>query len=137
MTWEARHVSVAIARPPAEVAAYAGDPAHLPEWAAGLASGVRPGEDGAWITDSPMGEVTVRFAAANDLGVLDHDVTLPDGATVHNPLRVLPNGDGSEVVFTVFRRDLMDEDAFEADATAVRADLERLKGILEGPVRKG
>jgi len=134
MTWEARHVSVAIDAPPAAVMAYAGDPANLPTWAAGLASGVRPGQDGAWITDSPMGEVTVRFAAANDLGVLDHDVTLPDGSAVHNPLRVLPNADGSEVVFTVFRRDLMDADAFEDDAAAVLADLERLKGLLEGDV---
>jgi len=132
MTWEARHVSVAIAREPAEVVAYAGDPANLPAWAAGIASGVRRGDDGVWITDSPMGEVTVRFAPANDLGVLDHDVALPGGGTVHNPFRVLPNADGSEVVFTIFRRDLMDEDAFEADATAVRADLERLKTILEG-----
>jgi hypothetical protein len=132
VTWESRHVSVAIDRHPAAVAAYAGDPANLPAWAAGLASGVRPGEDGAWITDSPMGEVTVRFAPANDLGVLDHDVTLPDGNVVHNPLRVLPNDDGSEVVFTVFRRDLMDADAFEDDAAAVLADLERLKAVLEG-----
>jgi hypothetical protein len=131
MTWEARHVSVAIDASPSAVVAYAGDPANLPAWAAGLASGVRPGEGGAWITDSPMGEVSVRFAPANDLGVLDHDVTLPDGTTVHNPLRVLPNADGSEVVFTVFRRDLMDEDAFEDDAQAVRADLERLRAILE------
>ena len=132
MSWEARHVSVAIDRDPAAVLAFAGDPAHLPRWAAGLASGVRPGQDGAWITDSPMGEVTVRFAPANDLGVLDHDVTLPDGNVVHNPFRVLPNGDGSEVVFTVFRRDLMDEDAFDDDAAAILADLRRLKAILEG-----
>jgi hypothetical protein len=132
MTWGARHVSVAIDREPAVVVAYAGDPANLPLWAAGLANGVRPGEDGAWVTESPMGEVTVRFVPANDLGVLDHDVTLPGGDVVHNPLRVLPNAEGSEIVFTLFRRDLVDEDAFEADAAAVRADLERLKRILEG-----
>jgi hypothetical protein len=132
MTWESRHISVPIDRAPADVVAYAGDPRNLPAWAAGLAAGVRPGaDDGTWITDSPMGEVTVRFAPANDLGVLDHDVTLPDGATVHNPLRVLPNADGSEVVFTVYRRDGMDEDGFEADAAAILADLTRLRAILE------
>jgi hypothetical protein len=136
MTWESRHVSVAIDRAPADVVAYAGDPRNLPAWAAGLAAGVRPGpDDDTWITDSPMGEVTVRFAPANDLGVLDHDVTLPDGATVHNPLRVLPNADGSEIVFTIHRRDGMDEDGFEADAAAVLADLQRLRGILEAQRR--
>lgn len=131
MAWDARHVSVAIARPVAEVVAFAGDPARLPEWAAGLAAGVRRRDDGAWIADSPMGEVAVRFAPANDLGVLDHDVTLPDGTTVHNPFRVLPNADGSEAVFTVFRRDGVDAAAFDADAAAVAADLERLRDLLE------
>ena len=130
MTWEARHLAVTIDRPATEVAAYAGDPRNLPAWAAGLATGVRPGDDGAWITDSPMGEVAVRFAPANDLGVLDHDVTLPDGTVVRNPFRVLPNDVGSEVVFTVFRRG-MDDAAFDADAAAVRADLERLRRILD------
>jgi hypothetical protein len=131
VTWQARHVSVAIARPPAEVVAYAGDPRNLPGWAAGLASGVRLGDDGDWITDSPMGEVAVRFVPPNGVGVLDHDVTLPDGTRVHNPLRVLANDAGSEVVFTVFRRDGVDDAAFEADASAVAADLARLRDILE------
>ena len=132
MSWEARHVSVGIARPPAEVLAYAGDPRNLPAWAAGLARGVRPGADGvSWITDSPMGEVAVRFAPPNDLGVLDHDVTLPDGTVVANALRVLPNDAGSEVVFTLFRRDGMDAAAFEADAAAVLEDLRRLREVLE------
>jgi len=132
MVWEARHVSVSIARPVADVVAYAGDPRRLPEWAAGLAAGVRPGDDGAgWVAQSPMGEVVVRFVPANELGVLDHDVSLPDGSRVHNPLRVLPNDGGSEVVFTLFRRDGMDAAGFEADAVAVAADLERLREILE------
>jgi hypothetical protein len=33
---------------------------------------------------------------------LDHDVTLPSGETLSNPMRVVPNGTGSEVVFTLF-----------------------------------
>ena len=93
---------------------------------------MRPAGDGAsWITDSPMGEVAVRFAPPNDLGVLDHDVTLPDGVVVRNPLRVLPNDAGSEVVFTLFRRDGMDDAAFDADAVAVLEDLRRLREVLE------
>jgi hypothetical protein len=131
VTWEAHHVSVAIARPPEDVVAYARRPENLPTWAAGLAAGIRPGLDGDWIADSPMGQVRVRFRPGGALGVLDHDVTLPDGAVVHNPLRVLANDAGSEVVFTVFRRDGVDDAAFEADASAVAADLARLRDILE------
>jgi hypothetical protein len=128
--WPVQHVSVSIDRSPAEVVAYAGDPANLPAWAAGLAAGIRPAGE-AWIADSPMGEVAVRFVPENELGVLDHDVTLPDGTTVHNPLRVLPNGAGSEVVFTAFQRDGMDDAAFAADRAAILADLRRLREILE------
>jgi hypothetical protein len=63
--------------------------------------------------------------------VLDHDVTLPSGETVHNPMRVLANGDGSEVVFTLYRRPAVSDAEYEADAAAVAADLERLKALLE------
>ena len=79
-----------------------------------------------------MGRIAIRFGARNDLGVLDHDVTLPGGEVVHNPMRVVPNGDGSEVTFWLFRRDGMTDGDFEADATLVRADLHRLKALLEG-----
>ena len=48
--------------------------------------------------------VIVAFAPSNDFGVLDHDVTLPDGETVRNPMRVISNGDGCDVVFTVRRQ---------------------------------
>jgi hypothetical protein len=40
-----------------------------------------------------MGRVTVTFAPRNDFGVLDHDVTLPSGETVYNPLRVISDGE--------------------------------------------
>ncbi|MCW2924671.1 MAG: hypothetical protein JWM98_2075, partial [Thermoleophilia bacterium] len=84
--------------------------------------------DGTLRLDSPMGEVHVEFVPRNDYGVLDHIVTLPDGTAVHNPLRVIPNGESAcEVDFTVRRRDDMDDAAFEADISAVAADLARLR----------
>jgi hypothetical protein len=127
---ESRHLSVHVDRPAAEVYRYAGDPARLPEWAAGLAGGIAQ-VDGEWVADSPMGPVLVRFVPANDLGVLDHDVVLPDGTTVTNPVRVLADGDGSEVVFTLRRQPGVDDAAFEADAAAIAADLATLKRVLE------
>ena len=127
---ESRHLSVHIDRPAAEVYRYAADPAHLPEWAAGLAGGIAQ-VDGEWVADSPMGRVVVRFAPDNPFGVLDHDVVLPDGTTVTNPLRVLADGEGSEVVFTLRRQPGVDDAAFEADAAAVAADLATLTRVLE------
>jgi ketosteroid isomerase-like protein len=62
---------------------------------------------------------------------MDHDVTLESGVTVHNPMRVVPHGDGSEFVFTLFRRPEMTDPQFAADRTAVEKDLQTLKGLLE------
>jgi hypothetical protein len=134
MTTQTRLVSTVIARPWTDVYAYAADPRHLVDWAAGLASAqVEPSPDrpGTWIASSPMGRVEVTFAPENDFGVLDHLVRLPDGTEVPNPLRVVPLDDGAEVVFHVRRRDGMSDDDFAADADAVARDLETLRRVLE------
>ena len=130
MPTESRHLSVSVERPAAAVYCYARDPANLPEWAAGLAAGIRR-ERGEWVADSPMGRVLVRFVPVNEYGVLDHDVVAPDGTTTTNPLRVLADGPGSEVVFTLRRRPGMTAEEFEADAAAVRADLATLQRVVE------
>ncbi|MFF3305748.1 SRPBCC family protein [Streptomyces sp. NPDC002908] len=127
---ESRHISIHIERPAEEVYAYASDPSHLPEWAAGLGKSIEE-TDGRWIADSPMGRVVVDFAPRNDLGVLDHHVTLPSGETVYNPLRVIADGDGCEVVFTLRRRPDMSADDFRRDEAAVAADLVTLKRLAE------
>jgi hypothetical protein len=126
-----RHVSVSILRPPAEVYAFASSPTNLPRWAKGLGGSIQE-VNGQWIADTPMGKIEIRFARRNDLGVLDHDVILESGERVHNPMRVVANGDGSELVFTLYRLPDMTDEAFAADAKAVEADLAALKGLLEG-----
>jgi hypothetical protein len=79
-----------------------------------------------------LGTVKLHFAKRNDLGVLDHDVTLESGETVHNPIRVVPNGEGSEVIFILFRRPDMSDEKFAEDAAWVQKDLGVLKALLEG-----
>ncbi|MFE9726973.1 SRPBCC family protein [Streptomyces sp. NPDC005794] len=127
---ESRHLGIRIDRPAGEVYAYTSDPSHLPEWAAGLGRSIEE-IDGRWIADSPMGRVVVAFAPRNDFGVLDHDVTLPSGETVHNPVRVIADGPGCEVVFTLRRRQGVSTEEFERDAAAVSADLATLKRLAE------
>ncbi len=127
---ESKHLSQAIARPAAEVYEFASDPANLPKWASGLGSSAEH-VDGQWFVDSPDGRLIVEFADRNDHGVLDHDVTLPSGETVHNPMRVIPDGDGCEVVFTLRRQPGMTDADFARDEGLVRADLRTLKGLLE------
>ncbi|MCD2194536.1 SRPBCC family protein [Actinomycetospora endophytica] len=128
-----RHVSRLIARPWREVYEYAADPRNLVHWASGLATAtVTPVGDGTWLASSPFGEVTVRFTEPNDLGVLDHTVRMPDGTEVLNPMRALPHAVGTEVLFTVRRREGMSQEEVAADAGTVAGDLETLRGICEG-----
>lgn len=127
---DVRHISQYIDRAPDAVVRFAGDPANLPAWASGLASGVERRGD-HWVAASPMGEVVIRFGPANDLGVLDHDVTMPDGMTFHNPMRVLPRDAGSEIVFSLFRGPGMSDADFDADTRTIAGDLAALRVILE------
>ncbi|WP_049575635.1 SRPBCC family protein [Streptomyces sp. SBT349] len=128
---ESRHLSTHVDRPAEEVYAYASDPTHLPEWAAGLGSSIRRADGGRWTVESPMGRLLVTFTPRNEFGVLDHDVTLPSGETVSNPVRVIADGAGCEVVFTLRRRPGMSEEDFRRDADAVSADLATLKRLVE------
>ncbi len=131
MERESRHLSQRIERPADEVYEYAVDPANLPEWAPGLGSAVEQ-VDGRWYVETPMGRVGFAFAERNPYGVLDHDVTLPSGEVVSNPMRVIPDGDACEAVFTLRRQPGMSDAEFERDAGAVADDLARLKEIVEG-----
>lgn len=126
---ESRHLSVFINRPATEVYRYAADPNNLPDWAAGLASGIID-QDGRWFADSPMGRIEIRFSPDNAFGVLDHEVITPDGTATYNPMRVMPAGEGCEVIFSVRRRGMTNAE-FERDAAAVSADLHTLARILE------
>ncbi|WP_245575373.1 SRPBCC family protein [Gulosibacter molinativorax] len=127
---KSRHLSTVISASPDAVYAFAAAPENLPKWAAGLAEAAAEVREDQLVVASPMGEVTVKFVPPNDFGVLDHEVTLPTGAVVANPLRVLTHPDGAEVVFTLRQLDLSDDD-FDRDAAMVEADLARLKSILE------
>lgn len=115
-----------------EVYDFAADPLNLPRWAAGFAGSKVERDGDQWSTESPMGRVRFTFTPRNELGVLDHDVTLPSGQTVHNPLRVISDGDECEVVFTLRRRPEMTEEDFARDADAVAKDLATLKSVVEG-----
>ena len=134
---EVRHVSVSIDRPPDAVYQFAANPENMPRWAVGLGTSFRPRGDGSWTAEGgPVGGATVRFVERNRLGVLDHDVTVASGETIHNPIRVLPNGAGSEVVFTLFRRAGVSAAQFAQDAQAVEKDLRTLKRLLESGAGK-
>ncbi|UVC11555.1 SRPBCC family protein [Rhizobium sp. TH2] len=130
-TMQARIIHITIDRDWHDVAKYVLNPENMPHWAAGLGAGLDKRGD-HWVADGgPLGEVQVRFAPDNDLGVADHEVTLPDGKKFHNALRVVPNGDGAEVMFTLLRAPGMSDADFESDADHIDKDLKTLKSLIE------
>ena len=121
-----RTISISIDRLPSDVYAFVRDPTNLPIWAPNVARSVSRDADGAWIVDREDGSVTIAFVDPNPYGVLDHAVTDEQGVQVYVPMRVIANGRGSEVLFTLFEAQLADE-------ALVQADLENLQRILERP----
>ena len=103
-----------IERPAGEVYAFVSDPKNLAAWASGLSAAVK-----------------VRFVERNPFGVLDHYVRVDSGPEVYMPMRVFPNGEGAEVLITVFRQPGVSDEKFAEDTHWVRRDLDALKTLLE------
>ncbi len=120
MAGETHKLSISIDRSAAEAYEFLSVPENFPKWASGLAEALRDGL------------ATVRFSERNAYGVLDHALDTPRGS-VYVPLRVVPRGEGCELVLTLFRRPQMSDDTFAADAEWVMRDLHAAKRILEAP----
>lgn len=130
MTREARALSVRINRSAAEAYEFLSAPENFPKWASGLGASLR--RDGAdWTVETAEGPASVRFSERNSYGVLDHAVRLPRGISVYVPLRLVPKGEGCELVLTLYRRPDMSDEKFAADAEWVMRDLLAAKRILE------
>ena len=118
-----------IQAPAERVYAFVAEPRNMPRWAPNFGHAITPAGD-HWIMHTAEGPVPVRFAPPNELGVLDHWVTLP-GGEIHNPMRVVPNGTGSVLTFTLWRQEGWTEAQFDEDAALVAADLATLKALIE------
>lgn len=123
---------ITINRTPEQVYEFVSNPANLPQWATAFCKSIRQTESG-WIIDTPDGEVGLRFEKANIYGVLDHYVRLAPDMEIHVPMRVLKNGDVSEVIFTLFRLPGMSDVDDARDRDMVQKDLQMLKTVMERP----
>lgn len=131
--------NVTIARQPQAVYDFVADLKNLPKWATAFCRSIK-NEGDHWVLETPQGPMGMRITARNAFGILDHYVLLPQrgtysaapGIEVHVPMRVVANGEGSEVLFTLFRRTEMTDAQFAEDQRLVRQDLDTLKRVLEG-----
>lgn len=127
---ESLYLSIAIARDADEAYAFLSVPENFPKWASGLGTLRKAGAE--WVTETPEGPMKVRFSERNAFGVLDHWVTPASGAAIYIPLRVIRNGEGCELVLTLFRQPGMSDEKFAADAEWVMRDLRSARALLEG-----
>jgi hypothetical protein len=128
--FETRNLSVSINRRPREVYDFASVPENFPKWASGLGKSIRKAND-EWVAETPQGPIKVRFTERNDFGVLDHYVIPKPGMELYIPMRVIANGAGSELIFTLFRLADMSDEKYAEDAEWVMRDLNALKKLLE------
>ncbi|MBI3222331.1 MAG: SRPBCC family protein [Nitrosomonadales bacterium] len=129
-TIPAHTLSISISAPAEQVYAFVSNPKNLPLWASAFVKSIRF-DAGAWVLQTAAGSATIEFAANNPFGILDHTVTLDSGIRVYVPMRVLRNGSGSEVLFTLFQQPSMSAAEFSADMKWVEQDLRSLKTVME------
>jgi hypothetical protein len=107
-------------------------PQAFTRWASGLTqSKLEFDGEGWWKGEGPEGAIRIRFSEQNGFGVMDHQVSLANGDEIYVPMRVVPNAEGAEVLFTLFRQPGMTDEKFLADAAWVERDLRALKSMLE------
>jgi len=128
--YQSRNLSVQIRRNPRDVYNFTSVPENFPRWASGLGKSLKR-KNGEWIAETPQGPIKVRFTERNEFGILDHYVIPESGVEIYIPMRVIPNGSGSELIFTLFRLSDVSDEKFAADAEWVMRDLAALKNLLE------
>lgn len=122
-------LTVPIEAPAEAVYEFARNPANLPRWAGAFCLAASETAQG-WVLETPMGRMGIRFAEPNPYGVLDHTVTDASGAEFAVSMRVIPNGSGSLVMFTLFQPPGMSDADFLRDQEMVERDLSNLARIF-------
>jgi hypothetical protein len=117
--------SISIQAPPDAVLDVVGDACTLPRWAPSFAETVRA--DGEhWVVND---ELLIDLRVVRELGTVDilrvkHP---PTGAYS----RVVPNGDGSEYLFTLFFGDAAGEDDVAKQMAVVEEELRAVRALCE------
>ncbi len=121
--------TITLPAPPAEVIDFVADPENLPRWAIGFAQKIRQ-QDDEWVVTTPQGEVAVRIETDRSRGTVDYVMSPAPGVELTAYSRVLPNGDGAELVFTQLQAPDMPDQVFEGQIEALHHELGILANLL-------
>lgn len=127
---EARTISISINRNWKEIYDAVWRPEDFPKWASGLSKSSLTRDGGAWRAEGPEGKIRITFTGHNAFGVMDHYVEVGNGTNIYVPMRIIQNGDGAEVLLTLFRQPGMSDEKFAADAEWVGRDLLALRALV-------
>lgn len=124
--------TITIAAPARQVFDFVTDGRNLPRWAIGFAREVRAAGENRWIVTTGQGTtVDVEIVSDPHAGTVDFHMLPAPGITALACARILPNGVGSEFLFTQFQTPGMEDEIFKAQVEAVRHELVALKALLE------
>ncbi len=86
--------------------------------------------DESWSFSTPRGNANLKFMQNKTLGILDHLYT-DDEATWEVPMRVVSNGDESEVIITITKPDVLTDEQFDERMKEMDIIFKNLKEIIE------
>jgi Polyketide cyclase / dehydrase and lipid transport len=120
--------SIAIDAPPERVHRFIADAINIPRWAPAFATAIRR-SDKHWVATTARGEAEIIVASNPESGTLD--ILSAADRTRGAFARVISNGPGSEVLFTLFFEPGTPEQAVTAQMTVVDEELASIKRLTQ------
>jgi RNA recognition motif-containing protein len=104
------------------------DPENLAKWHTSFCRSLRK-ENGSLIADSPRGPVPVRFIRDDRSLVLDLLTEVTEGIELTNAIRILSNGEGSEMVWTLVKPEGISDSVFHEQLRWAGSALQNLRKV--------
>ena len=128
---EAHLIETYVEKPVDEVRRFLAEPRNFARWAAVDEATFRQVGPLEWAADAPAGPRIVRFSPPNDEGIFDHAFYEPGTEPVMMPMRAMPQGTGTLIAFTFYRRPGMDDEQLASALEWIQLDFLGLKALLE------
>lgn len=123
-------VSVSINAAPQKVWEFVADINNWPKFS-DFARDIEHVADGKWVFHTSQGDVQVIEKFDRERMLLDTICIVPSGDEQFIPYRVVPNGNGSELIMTNQQTAGVSDEEYAEQLTWMREELENAKKILE------
>lgn len=123
-------VSVSVAAKPEKVWSFVAD---LNNWKlfSDFAKNIEQISDKEWVTHTSQGDVKIYPKFDKKRLLLDHKVVIASGEEQFIPYRVVPNGDGSELMMTNQQTATVSDKDYQQQLRWMKEELQTIKTTLE------